>query len=128
MFDEKIIFLMEGVFKIFFLFKKVLNNIWLSFFYGVKIGVFGFNGFGKFILFKIIVGKDENYEGKISFDGSYKIGMLEQELEFDLDKMVCEVVEEGVQDIVDLFKVYEVINLKFLEFMSDDEMNKFIEQ
>jgi len=126
--DEKIIFSMEGVSKTFPPSKKVLNNIWLSFFYGAKIGVLGLNGSGKSTLLKIIAGKDENYEGKISFDGSYKIGMLEQEPELDPDKTVREVVEEGVQDIVDLLKAYEAINLKFSEPMSDDEMNKLIEQ
>lgn len=119
---------MEGVSKTFPPSKKVLNNIWLSFFYGAKIGVLGLNGSGKSTLLKIIAGKDENYEGKISFDGSYKIGMLEQEPELDPDKTVREVVEEGVQDIVDLLKAYEAINLKFSEPMSDDEMNKLIEQ
>jgi ATP-binding cassette ChvD family protein len=126
--DEKIIFSMEGVSKTFPPSKKVLNNIWLSFFYGAKIGVLGLNGSGKSTLLKIIAAKDENYEGKISFDGSYKIGMLEQEPELDPDKTVREVVEEGVQDIVDLLKAYEAINLKFSEPMSDDEMNKLIEQ
>lgn len=128
MVDYKIIFFMEGVFKSFFFGKKVLNNIWFSFFYGVKIGVFGLNGVGKFILFKIIVGCDFNYQGNIIFDGDYKIGMFDQELEFDENKIVWEVVEEGVQEVVDLLKEYEVINLKFLELMSDDEMNKFIEK
>ncbi|MEQ8703849.1 MAG: energy-dependent translational throttle protein EttA [Phaeodactylibacter sp.] len=126
--DEKIIFSMEGVSKTFPPSRKVLNNIWLSFFYGAKIGVLGLNGSGKSTLLKLIAGKDENYEGKISFDGSYKIGMLEQEPELDPDKTVREVVEEGVQDIVDLLKAYEAINLKFSEPMSDDEMNKLIEQ
>lgn len=93
--DEKIIFSMEGVSKTFPPSKKVLNNIWLSFFYGAKIGVLGLNGAGKSTLLKIIAGKDENYEGKISFDGSYKIGMLEQEPDLDPNKTVREVVEEG---------------------------------
>lgn len=126
--DEKIIFSMEGVSKTFPPSKKVLNNIWLSFFYGAKIGVLGLNGSGKSTLLKIIAGRDENYEGKISFDGSYKIGMLEQEPELDPDKTVREVVEEGVQDIVDLLKAYEAINLKFSEPMGDDEMNQLIEK
>ncbi len=126
--DEKIIFSMEGVSKTFPPSKKVLNNIWLSFFYGAKIGVLGLNGAGKSTLLKIIAGKDENYEGKIHFDGSYKIGMLEQEPELDPDKTVRQIVEEGVQELVNLLKAYEEINLKFSEPMSDDEMNKLIEQ
>ncbi len=119
---------MEGVSKTFAPGKKVLNNIWLSFFYGAKIGVLGLNGSGKSTLLKIIAGKDENYEGKIHFDGTYKIGLLDQEPELDANKTVREVVEEGVQDVVDLLKAYEAINLKFSEPMSDDEMNKLIEQ
>ncbi len=119
---------MEGVSKSFSSGKKVLNNIWLSFFYGAKIGVLGLNGSGKSTLLKIIAGKDPNYEGKISFDGNYKIGFLEQEPQLDESKTVREVVEEGVQEIVDLLKAYEEINLKFSEPMSDDEMNKLIEK
>lgn len=119
---------MEGVSKSFSSGKKVLNNIWLSFFYGAKIGVLGLNGAGKSTLLKIIAGLDSNYQGNISFDGTYKIGYLEQEPQLDENKTVREVVEEGVQEIVDLMKAYEEINLKFSEPMSDDEMNKLIEQ
>ena len=126
--DNKVIFSMEGVSKTFPPSKKVLNNIWLSFFYGAKIGVLGLNGSGKSTLLKIIAGLDSNYEGKISFDGSYKIGFLEQEPDLDPEKTVRQVVEEGVQDLVDLMAEYEAINLKFAEPMSDDEMNKLIEK
>lgn len=119
---------MEGVSKTFSPGKKVLNNIWLSFFYGAKIGVLGLNGSGKSTLLKLIAGLDSNYEGKISFDGSYKIGYLEQEPTLDPEKTVRQVVEEGVQDLVDLMAAYEAINLKFAEPMSDDEMNKLIEK
>lgn len=126
--DHKIIFSMEGVSKSFSSGKKVLNNIWLSFFYGAKIGVLGLNGAGKSTLLKIIAGRDPNYQGNISFDGDYKIGMLEQEPELDENRTVREIVEEGVQEIVDLLKEYEDINLKFAEPMSDDEMNKLIEK
>ncbi|MEZ4984056.1 MAG: energy-dependent translational throttle protein EttA [Saprospiraceae bacterium] len=126
--DHKIIFSMEGVSKTFSSGKKVLNNIWLSFFYGAKIGVLGLNGAGKSTLLKIIAGKDPNYQGRITFDGTYKIGMLDKEPELDENKTVREVVEEGVQEIVDLMKAYEDINLKFAEPMSDDEMNKLIEK
>lgn len=126
--DHKVIFSMEGVSKSFSSGKKVLNNIWLSFFYGAKIGVLGLNGSGKSTLLKIIAGQDPNYQGNISFDQDYKIGLLEQEPQLDKSKTVREVVEEGVQDIVDLLKAYEDLNLKFMEPMSDEEMNKLIEQ
>ena len=126
--DNKIIFSMEGVSKTYPPNKRVLNNIWLSFFYGAKIGVLGLNGAGKSTLLKIIAGQEDNYEGKISFDGSYKIGMLEQEPELAPGKTVREIVEEGVQEVVDLLKAYEEINLKFSEPMGDDEMTKLIEQ
>jgi ATP-binding cassette ChvD family protein len=100
----------------------------LSFFYGAKIGVLGLNGSGKSSLLRIIAGEDTNFAGKVSFDGQYKIGYLKQEPELDESKTVKEVVEEGVQEIVDLLKEYEELNLKFSEPMSDDEMNKLIEQ
>jgi ATP-binding cassette ChvD family protein len=126
--NEKIIFSMERVNKTFPPKKQVLKNIYLSFFYGAKIGVLGLNGSGKSSLLKIIAGIDKNYEGKVVFDADYKIGYLEQEPKLDENKTVREVVEEGVQDVVDLMKEYEEINLKFAEPMSDDEMTKLIEQ
>ncbi len=119
---------MERVNKTFPPKKQVLKNIYLSFFYGAKIGVLGLNGSGKSSLLKIIAGIDKNYEGKVVFDADYKIGYLEQEPKLDENKTVREVVEEGVQDVVDLMKEYEEINLKFAEPMSDDEMTKLIEQ
>lgn len=125
--DHKIIFSMEGVSKAFPSGKKVLNNIWLSFFYGAKIGVLGLNGSGKSTLLKIIAGKDQNYQGRITFDNKeYKIGMLDQEPELDESKTVREIVQEGVQEIVDIVKAYDEVNLKFSEPMSDDEMNALI--
>ena len=127
--ENKVIFSMERVSKTFpGANKKVLNNIWLSFYYGAKIGVLGLNGSGKSTLLKIIAGVDKNYEGNVVFDGSYKIGYLEQEPVLDPNKTVREVVEEGVQETVDLMKEYEAVNLKFSEPMTDDEMNKLIER
>jgi ATP-binding cassette ChvD family protein len=127
--DNKIIFSMERVSKTFpGANKKVLNNIWLSFYYGAKIGVLGLNGSGKSTLLKIIAGVDKNYEGNVVFDGNYKIGYLEQEPTLDADKTVREIAEEGVQETVDLMKEYEAVNEKFAEPMSDDAMNKLIER
>lgn len=108
--------------------KQVLKDIYLSFFYGAKIGVLGLNGSGKSSLLKIIAGIDQNYEGEIFFEKEYKIGYLEQEPTLDETKTVRQIVEEGVQPIVDLLKEYEDINLKFAEPMSDDEMNALIEK
>jgi sulfate-transporting ATPase len=124
--DNKIIFSMAGVGKIIPPQRVILKDIYLSFFYGAKIGVLGLNGSGKSTLLKIIAGIDKNYQGKIEFDGTYKIGYLEQEPTLDETKTVKEIVQEGVQEIVDLLKEYDEINLKFAEPMSDDEMNKLI--
>ncbi len=117
---------MAGVGKIIPPQRVILKDIYLSFFYGAKIGVLGLNGSGKSTLLKIIAGIDKNYQGKIEFDGTYKIGYLEQEPTLDETKTVREIVQEGVQEIVDLLKEYDEINLKFAEPMSDDEMNKLI--
>ena len=125
---EKIIFSMEGVTKTFPPNQQVLKNIWLSFFYGAKIGVLGLNGSGKSTLLKIISGLDQNYQGKINFDGSYKIGYLEQEPVLDEGKTVRQIVEEGVQPIVDMLREYEEINLKLAEPMDDDEMMRIIDR
>ncbi len=119
---------MEGVSKIYPPTKQVLKNIWLSFFYGAKIGVLGLNGSGKSSLLRIIAGKDNNHQGKVWFDGDYKIGLLEQEPILDETKTVRQTVEEGVQHIVDLLKEYEDINQKLSEPMGDDEMMKAIER
>lgn len=125
--DNKIIFSMEGVSKIYPPQKKVLNNIWLSFYYGAKIGVLGLNGAGKSSLLKIIAGLDKEIEGKVTFDKEYKIGYLYQEPVLDETKTVKEVVQEGLQHIVDVVKAFEDVSAKLGEPLSDDEMNKAIE-
>ncbi len=126
--DHKVIFAMEGVTKTYPPQKQVLRNIWLSFYYGAKIGVLGLNGSGKSSLLKIIAGLDTNYQGKVTFDKEYKIGYLAQEPELDESKTVREVVEQGVQHIVDVVKAYDDINMKLAEPMDDDEMMKAIDK
>ena len=126
--DKKVIFAMEGVSKTFPPSKQVLKNIWLSFYYGAKIGVLGLNGSGKSSLIKIIAGLDDNYQGKVTFDKEYKIGYLAQEPELDESKTVKEIVQEGVQHIVDVVNAYEAISAKLAEPMADDAMMKVIEE
>ena len=111
--DKKIIFSMVGVNKVYPPQKKVLNNIYLSFFYGAKIGVIGLNGSGKSTLLKIIAGIEKNYQGEVHFSPGYSIGYLEQEPHLDETRTVRQIVEEGVQEVVDVLKAYEAINEKF---------------
>jgi len=125
---EKIIFTMAGVTKTYPPAKQVLKNIYLSFYYGAKIGVLGLNGSGKSTLLKIIAGLEANYEGKVVFDKDYKIGYLSQEPILDESKTVRQVVEEGVQHIVDLQQEYDAINMRLAEPMDDEEMMKVIER
>lgn len=126
--DEKIIFSMVGVSKTFTNQKKVLNNIYLSFFYGAKIGIIGLNGSGKSTLMKIIAGIDKNYQGEVVFSPGYTVGYLEQEPRLDDSKTVREVVEEGCAATVALLKEYEEINNRFMEPMDDDQMARLIER
>lgn len=126
--DQKIIFSMVGVSKSFLNNKKVLDNIYLSFYYGAKIGIIGLNGSGKSTLMKIIAGIEKSYIGEVVFSPGYTVGYLEQEPKLDPQKTVREVVEEGCADVVALLKEYEAVNLKFMEPMSDDEMNILIER
>lgn len=111
--EEKIIFSMAGVSKIYPPQKQVLKNIYLSFFYGAKIGVLGLNGSGKSSLLKIIAGIDKSYQGEVVFSPGYSVGYLEQEPQLDPDKTVLEIVEEGVEEITAILKEYEEINEKF---------------
>ncbi len=124
--DEKIIFSMVGVSKVLNNQKKILNNIYLSFFYGAKIGIIGLNGSGKSTLMKIIAGIDKSFQGEVVFSPGYTVGYLEQDPQLDPSKTVRECVEEGCAETVALLKEYEQINLRFCEPMSDDEMNDLI--
>lgn len=113
--NEKIIFSMAGVSKIYPPQKQVLKNIYLSFFYGAKIGVLGLNGSGKSSLLKIIAGLDKSYTGEVVFSQNYSVGFLEQEPILDATKTVRQIVEEGVKPIIDLLKEFEEINEKFAD-------------
>jgi ATP-binding cassette ChvD family protein len=127
--DEKIIFSMSGVSKIYPPQKQVLKNIYLSFFYGAKIGVLGLNGSGKSSLLRIIAGIDKEFQGEVVSDLGYTVGYLEQEPQLDKTKTVKEIVEEGVKDVVALLKEFETINEKFADpaVMEDpDAMDKLI--
>jgi len=124
--DRKVIFSMVNVSKTFPPHKQVLKNIYLSFFYGAKIGIIGLNGSGKSTLLRIIAGTEKSFQGEVVFSPGYKVGMLEQDPHLDETKTVKEIVEEGVQEVVDLLKAYEEVNNRFAEPMSDAEMDKLI--
>ena len=113
--DKKIIFSMVGVSKIYPPQKQVLKNIYLSFFYGAKIGIIGLNGSGKSTLLKIIAGIDKDFQGEVVFSPGYTVGYLEQEPQLDPDKTVIEVVREGVQPIMDLLAEYDRVNEAFAD-------------
>lgn len=124
---NKVIYTMMGISKSYDK-RQVIKNISLSYFYGAKIGVLGLNGSGKSTLLKIMAGVDEKFNGKTILSPGYTIGFLEQEPVLDNSKTVREIVEEGVGDVVNLLNEYNLINEKFAEPMSDDEMNKLLER
>ena len=127
--DEKIIFSMNGVGKVLPNNNKViLKDIYLSFFYGAKIGIIGLNGSGKSTLMKIIAGVEKSCRGEVVWAPGYSVGYLEQEPQMDPDKTVIEVVQEGVQEVMDVLNEYNEISLKFMEPMDDDQMNALIER
>jgi len=111
--DKKIIFSMVGVSKTFPPHKQVLKDIYLSFYYGAKIGIIGLNGSGKSTLLKIIAGVEKEYQGEVVFSPGYSVGYLEQDPKLDDTKTVKEIVQEGVQEVMDVLKEYETINEKF---------------
>ncbi|WP_028668077.1 energy-dependent translational throttle protein EttA [Runella zeae] len=124
--NETIIFSMSGVSKTIPPNRQIIKNIYLSFFYGAKIGVLGLNGAGKSTLLRIIAGIDKNYTGEVVFSPGYSVGMLEQEPKFDPNKTVLEVVQEGTQEVVDLLKEFEQINEAFGE--PDADFDKLLER
>jgi ATP-binding cassette ChvD family protein len=122
--DKKVIFSMVRVSKTFPPQKRVLNNIYLSFFYGAKIGIIGLNGSGKSTLLKIIAGVEKNFDGEVVFSPGYTVGYLEQDPQLDNQKTVKEIVQEGVQEVMDLLAEYEQINEKFAD--PDADFDKLI--
>ena len=124
--DKKIIFSMVGVGKLIPPSRQILKDIYLSFFYGAKIGIIGLNGSGKSSLMKIIAGVDKDYQGEVVFSPGYSVGYLEQEPQLDDTKTVKEVVQEAVQEVVDLLKEYEEVNNAFAE--PDADFDKLIER
>lgn len=126
--DKKIIFSMVGVGKLIPPSRRILKDIYLSFYYGAKIGIIGLNGSGKSSLLKIIAGLDKSHEGEVHFSPGYSVGYLEQEPRLDDNKTVKEVVMEGVKEVADLIDEYNKLNEKFCEPMSDDEMAALIEK
>ncbi|MCX6245679.1 MAG: energy-dependent translational throttle protein EttA [Bacteroidetes bacterium] len=126
--DRKIIFSMVNVSKTFPPHKQVLKDIYLSFFYGAKIGIIGLNGSGKSTLLKIIAGTEKSFQGDVVFSPGYSIGMLEQDPLVDETKTVIEIVKEGVQEVVDLLQEYEQVNARFGEPITDEEMDKLIQR
>ena len=126
--EKKVIFSMVKVSKKVPPHRQILKDIYLSFYYGAKIGLIGLNGSGKSTLLKIIAGIEKSFEGDVVYSPGYSIGMLHQEPELDDSKSVREVVEEGVNEIVAILKEYEEVNNKFADVANDDEMAKLIER
>lgn len=129
--DKKIIFSMVGVSKTFPPHKQVLKNIYLSFFYGAKIGIIGLNGSGKSTLLKIIAGIEKEFQGEVVSDKSFSVGYLEQDPKLDADKTVIDIIREGVQPVMDLLAEYEDINLKFglpEYYENEEKMNQLFDR
>src|SRR5213592_1251994 len=124
---NKVIYSMVGVSR-YFDKKAVLKDIYLSYFYGAKIGVIGLNGSGKSTLLRILAGVEQDFQGKTAVSPGFTIGFLEQEPKLDPTKTVREIVEQGVQPIVDLLREYDEINAKFAEPMNDEEMSDLLDR
>ena len=129
--DKKIIFSMSGVSKVIPPSKTIIKNIYLSFFYGAKIGIIGLNGSGKSTLMKIIAGVDDGFQGDLTFSPGYSVGYLEQEPDLDPNKTVLEVVKEGVAETVAILDEYEKVNMAFMDpdvINDGDKMEKLIQR
>ena len=126
--DKQVIFSLIGVGRVHPPKNQVLRDIYLSFYYGAKIGVIGLNGSGKSTLLRIIAGVDKDYIGEVTFSKGYSVGLLEQEPHLDKEKTVKEVVEEGRHDVIELLHEYEVVSSKLGETSSPEEMEKLIER
>ena len=129
--DKKVIFSMNKVSKTIPSGKTIIKDIYLSFFYGAKIGIIGLNGSGKSTLLKIIAGVDKSYQGDVTFSPGYKVGYLEQEPKLDETKTVKEIVQEGAQETIDVLAEYEAINLKFGEpevYENPDKMDELMKR
>ncbi|TLY37672.1 MAG: energy-dependent translational throttle protein EttA [Nitrospirae bacterium] len=124
--DKQIIFSLIGVGRVHPPKRQVLKDIYLSFYYGAKIGVLGPNGSGKSTLLRIIAGADKDYLGEITFSKGYSVGLLEQEPQLDKDKSVKQIVEEGRQDVVSMLREYEAVSLKFGGPLCAEEMDKLL--
>jgi len=126
--ENKVIYSMNGLGKVVDGKKQILKNIYLGYYYGAKIGIVGLNGSGKSTLLKIMAGLDKDFIGEVAMAKGYTIGYLEQDPLIDNDKTVLEVVQEGVSETLELLQKYEEINNKFMEPMSDEAMNKLLEE
>src|SRR3989442_15537994 len=126
--DKQIIFSLIGVGRVYPPKKQVLKDIYLSFYYGAKIGVLGLNGAGKSTLLRIIAGADKDYLGEVTFSKGYTVGLLEQEPQLDKGKTVKEIVEEGRRDVIDLLREYEAVSNRLGEELSPDEMEKLLDK
>ncbi len=126
--NKQIIFSLIGVGRVYPPKKQVLKDIYLSFFYGAKIGVLGLNGAGKSTLLRIIAGADKDYLGEVTFSKGYTVGLVEQEPQLDKGKTVKEIVEEGRRDVIDLLREYEAVSNRLGEELSPDEMEKLLDK
>jgi ATP-binding cassette ChvD family protein len=126
--DKQIIFSLIGVGRVYPPKKQVLKDIYLSFYYGAKIGVLGLNGAGKSTLLRIIASADKDYLGEVTFSKGYTVGLLEQEPQLDKGKTVKEIVEEGRRDVIDLLREYEAVSNRLGEELSPDEMEKLLDK